>query len=289
MNNRNNTIYLILFIIGAALMACEKEIDLDLGTPNQQLVVEGRIERAVGSTPEINRLQVRLTLLADFFANVPAPPATGATVWVTTPGGNLYDYQEAEPGLYVTNGLVAQAGQTYTLHIEWLGQSYQATETVSPVPPIDAIYQVFEEENLFEDGGLKVAIDFQDMAGVPNYYFWETYVNDTLRVLPDPGNSRNLIAKDEFFDGQTIEGYFPNEELVVTPGQQVVVRQIGLSEQAYQYYFLLFDQAGKTGQLIDTPPATVRGNVRNLTDAQNKPLGYFFAAEVAELNILITE
>ena len=77
--------------------------------------------------------------------------------------------------------------------------------------------------------------------------------------------------------------------MVIEVGNEVTIKQIGLSETAFDYYFLLFDQAGKTGQLIDTPPATIRGNIRNVTNPDNYPLGYFGASEISEMSILISE
>ena len=67
----------------------------------------------------------------------------------------------------------------------------------------------------------------------------------------------------------------------------LTVKQLGLTENAFNYYFTLFDQAAKTGALIDTPPIPVRGNIRNVTNPDNYALGYFFACEVATGTLII--
>ena len=280
-----NLIFIVILVFG--LFSCDQETTVDLGDPVERLVVEGRIELVEGV--EDHRHEITLSRIGDFFQNQETPRAAGAEVWVTNVAGDRFDYLEEEQGYYINSDLIPQVNETYVLHIIWEGQEFEATETLIGVPSIDDIYQQFEEGNLFEDEGIKIAIDFTDPAGEDNYYFWETFLDGELQILPDPGNKNNLIAEDEFFDGNQIEGYFPNEEAVFDPGNEVLVRQIGLSENAYIYYFTLFDQAGKTGALIDTPPIPVRGNIRNITNPNNYALGYFFASEVAEAVHIVEE
>lgn len=270
-----------------ALFACTKEVSLDLGEVPLKLVVEGSLEVIDGEVPEVQTL--KLSLLGDFFKNEAPRPATGAEVWVQDEQGNRYAYTENAGGIYECNSLTELTSNEYSLRIIWEAQEYVATEVMSPVAEIEGIHQIFEEETLFEDGGIKVAIDFTDPENEENFYYWETWVDGQQFIMPDPGNSQSLIASDEFFDGNQIQGYLPNSESVVTPGQEVLIRQIGISKNAFDYYFLLFDQTGRTGQLVDTPPAPVRGNIRNLSDPENHPLGYFNVNQVSEKRILITE
>ncbi len=276
----NRTYSLTLILLGAVFFSCDTETTVDLETPNQRLVVEGRIEWQSSSNEQNHK--ITLSTIGDFFKNETTPRATGADVWVTNSNNERYEFQEITGGEYVNNTLIPQLNAVYTLHIIWNSQEYEAVETLMPVAPIDSIYQRFEEGNIFEDEGIKIAIDFIDPVSEDNYYFWETYRNGALQVLPDPGNKNNLIAKDEFFDGRKIEGYIPNEETVFAPGEEVLVKQLALSENAYDYYFILFDQAAKTGALIDTPPVPVRGNIQNISDPDNYALGYFYASQVSE-------
>ena len=187
------------------------------------------------------------------------------------------------------NDFKAEVGNTYTLDIFWNEAHYQAIETVVECPPLDRVYQKFEEENTFEDGGLKLAIDFTDPVGRPNYYFWELHVDGENILRVDPGNSGNVIAKDDLFDGQQIRGYLPNEERVFEPGEVVIVKQIGLSEQAYDFYFQIFEQTGQTGAFIDVPPAMINGNIVNLTDKENYALGYFSASQTDTQQYIVQE
>lgn len=279
----------LAFYISLLLTGCDEEVDVTLPPTPDRLIVEGRVEKIKGVTDYEQR--ITLSLLNDFFDQSQTPRVSDATVEVRDSQGNIYSYihNESTPGQYVNTQLRGETGETYTLSILWNGQVFEATETLKSVPELEAVYQQFEEENVFEDGGIKVAIDFTDPAGEDNYYFWELFSGGVNTIQADPGNSGNVIAKDEFWDGQKIEGYFPNEEKAFTPGDEVVIRHIGISEATYDYLFLLFEQTGQTGQLIDVPPALIRGNIRNLTDPDNFAMGYFGASEVDERALVIIE
>ncbi|MCY7353098.1 MAG: DUF4249 domain-containing protein [Cytophagaceae bacterium] len=63
----------------------------------------------------------------------------------------------------------------------------------------------------------------------------------------------------------------------------VEIRQLALTAGAYRYYKLLDDQTQKTGSLVDTPPAPLVGNVRNLTNEREHVIGYFTASGVFQV------
>ena len=284
MKTKTSVVLLLSIIL---LTACEKEITLTLPSPENQLVVEGRLERVQGQSTQ--RHTIILSKVNDYFDNEQTPRVTDAIVTVREPSGvtHAFVHGTAKPGTYVNTTLVPTDELTYTLHIEWNNELYEATETFTNVAEIERIYQQFEEENLFEDGGIKVAIDFTDPSGTGDNYLWELFLDGENVLVPDPGNSGNIVATDKFFDGETVEGYFPNEEKVFTPGQQVLVRQIGISRNQYDYLFILLEQTGQTGQLIDVPAAPIRGNVRNLTNPGKPALGYFGVSEISEKLIII--
>ncbi|TAE34550.1 MAG: DUF4249 domain-containing protein [Cytophagales bacterium] len=58
----------------------------------------------------------------------------------------------------------------------------------------------------------------------------------------------------------------------------VELRQFNLTADAYQYRLLLNDQVKNKGSLADTPPASLVGNIRNVTNASEKVVGHFSVA-----------
>ncbi|MGH1366451.1 MAG: DUF4249 domain-containing protein [Calditrichia bacterium] len=278
--------YICIFALGGAFFSCETIVDLDLPQNQQRLVVEGRIEKILGENSGYQ--QIRLSLTEDFFNDQLPPAASNAMVSVIDENGRSWEFSESEtePGLYTTDSLFAEIEIQYTLSILYNGETYEGRETLHAVPPIDSIYQVFVEENEFEDEGIRARINYRDPINAENFYLWEQYADGQLQLLPDPGNKFNLIASDEFYDGQQIVGYEPNEEAVLEPGQTVQIKQIAISKQTYDYYYIIFEQTA-SGELFDPPPATIRGNVVNITNSENYALGYFSAAEVSSQSLTI--
>lgn len=281
---RRGSIALAAALGATAIGGCERVVEPDLASGPVRLVVEARVER-VREAPT-GRQRIRLTTTAPFTADGEPPPARGARVEIADDAGTVVRLEEstAEPGVYLTDALVAEVGRRYTLRIDFEGDRYEASDRLTAVPPIDSLYFQFERANIaVGDSGFRAAIDYTDPPGRRNFYLWEQLVDGEPQIIPDPGNRFRVIRNDDFFDGAAITGYQPYDEAVIEPGEQVLVRQVALSEASYRFYFALFEQAaGDGGSPFAVPPATVRGNVANRTSPERYPLGYFVAAEVAE-------
>jgi len=265
----------ILAVLAAG--ACTRIVDLDVEEGPRLLVVEGRVE--LGAPLQ----RVRLTT-TDVASSDTAPPrATGALVEIGDELGTRHALFESAPGLYETGDLIPRVGGTYTLRVTWQGERYEAVTDLVGGPPIDSLYFVYVEEGLAQgDSGYRAVIDYTDPPGVPNWYLWELWVNGVRRVAIDPGNRFRVISSDEYYDGGRVVGYQPFDEEVVDPGDAVTLRQIAMTEPAYRYWFTLFEQTAPGGGPFSTPPASLRGNVANLTDPGHRALGWFLAGEVHE-------
>ncbi|MFN9500018.1 MAG: DUF4249 domain-containing protein [Chryseotalea sp.] len=278
---------LFILILAVILTSCDKEITLKLPASPNLLVVEAQLELVKG---KVNQKQsVKLSTLGNYFDNVQTPRVNNAIVTISDSKGNTYELlkEEGTQGIYSTVNLIPEKDVEYTLNITWNGQEYTAKEKLVSVPEIENIYQIFEEENQFEDEGIKVSIDFTDPANETNYYFWELLQNGKNSIIPDPGNSQNLIASDKLFNGKSIVGYLPSEEKVFNPGDLALVRQIGISKAYYDYLFLLFEKNGQTGQLFDIPPSGIKGNIINKVNPDIEALGYFSVVEIDEKTLTI--
>jgi hypothetical protein len=271
----------LLVVASVMLTACERVVDLDLPEGTRRLVVEGRLERVIGSVSP--HQVIRLSTTSPYFADDVQPPASGASVRVTDESGHTVTFAEAEPGQYVTDELTVVVGMRYTLHITWGGEDYQASEVAQGVAPILDLYFDPPKPGRFSgEEGVRATIDLEDPAGVENYYLWDQFI-DGVRVLgPDSTFRYRVVAYDDAFDGLAIRGFQPYEGIDIPPGAMVLMRQVGLSKDMYRYYFALSDQVSSDGSPFAVPPSSVRGNVANLSDALHYPLGYFHAAEVAE-------
>jgi len=74
----------------------------------------------------------------------------------------------------------------------------------------------------------------------------------------------------------------PYEEAVVGPSVEVEIRQYALSRETFDFIrAVLAQSATGAGTPFAVPPASIRGNVSNITNPSRRALGQFFAAEVA--------
>ena len=284
-----------LTILGAALlltMGCERVVDITVPTMATRLVVSARLELVRGSPSNgapSGRQVITLSTSAPYFETAGPPPARGAEVRVTDSRGmtTVFREQASAPGVYVTDSLVPVLHRRYTLRIRWNNESYEGSDSLLPVAPIDSFYFVertglFAPPDVAREPGPRATIDFRDPSGVENYYVWDQFVDGKRLVEADTAFRYRPMERDAFFNGALVRGYQPYSGVVLRPGQTVRLRHMSLSEQGYRFYLALNNVTLGDGSPFSTPPASVRGNVANLTRPGAPALGYFLLAEVDE-------
>ncbi|HEX4934609.1 MAG TPA: DUF4249 domain-containing protein [Gemmatimonadaceae bacterium] len=272
-----------LFATLSLLTACERVVDVDLATGDRLLVVEGRLEKVQGEAAVAQR--IRLTTTDAYFSNSAPPAATGATVRVTDDAGATLRFtpSPAEPGTYVSPPFAAQVGRRYTLHVTWEGDQYQGSDVLHAVSSIDSLYFAERNNVIGPREGLRATIDTYDPGNERNYYLWDQLVDGVRLIAADSAFKARIIANDDLVQGKPVRQFQPYGGMVVTPGQVVTVRQVGLSEDGYRYYVALTDQVTNNGSPFAVATASVRGNVANRTRPSRRALGYFMAGEVSEV------
>lgn len=102
---------------------------------------------------------------------------------------------------------------------------------------------------------------------------WDIFYNSDIVVFDDQSTNGNpishkIVAQIPFYQ------YAPC---------LVEIRQIGLTQAAYQYYKILQDQTQNTGGLADTPPSPPLGNMHNVANSKELIVGYFSAGAVSSV------
>lgn len=277
-------------VLGAALLltaGCERVVDITVPTMATRLVVTGRLELVRGAPSE--RQIITLTTSAPYFAPEGPPPARGAQVEVTDSRGvtTLFREQASLPGVYITDSLVPVLNRRYTLRVRWNNETYEGSDSLLPVAPIDSFYfrertGLFAPPDVAREPGPRATIDFRDPPGVENYYVWDQFVDGQRLVTADTAFRFRPMERDAFFNGALVRGYQPYSGVALRSGQTVRIRHMSLSAQGYRFYLSLNNVALSDGSPFSTPPASLRGNMANLTRPETPALGYFLAAEVDE-------
>ena len=299
-----------LFLVGLlALSSCVDEISLTPTSQAEFLVVDGVLNYT--NTVDSQDLAIRLSYSKNTFTR--PVPLSKAKMNIVVNEKDSYPFVEREEGwYYLTNKDIFQVGASYRLQFQVGSNNYESSvEVLADSVPIQKTYA---EVNAAGPASKAFEI-FVDMADVPqkkNYYRWAitqweaqnyclycyrrtrapeacsedlyaiegevisrnppcaTNCYDIIRLTP------NNAISDVFFDGKNLLkkpiGYVP---YIFTSACLVEVKQSSLTPQYFAFLEILKTQAETTGGLADTPAALLVGNIKNLTNPQEKIVGYF--------------
>lgn len=271
---RSVALFALLLTLG--MQSCTDVIDVEVPTAPARLVIEASIDWHKGTLG--NFQQIKLSSSTPFFDNQQTNMVTGALVKVTDDSdGTVFLFQDENNGSYSTSEFIPKLGHSYTLQIDYDGETYIANETLIAVAPIDSVFQ--STDNGFDNNALEVNVLFTDPVDEVNFYLAKFQrQGDLFPTLFD--------IKDEFTNGNEIKIIYEkldNEdagEFEFEPGDVVDISLNGISSQYYDYIRLLIQQSGNTGNVFSTIPAEIKGNCINLTNPDHYAFGYFRLTEV---------
>lgn len=261
-----NIFYLLCLF---TLVSCEDVIDLDLPAAQSKLVIDASIKWQKGTTG--NAQTIKLSTTTGFYDSV-IPTVSGAIVFVTNSSNTIFTFTEsaANTGLYNCIDFIPVINENYTLTVQLNGETYMATEKLYATPTIESIQQTTVQG--FSGDEIQVKFFYQDNGLEDNNYLIGFKYSGV--VYPEYG-----ALKDEFFQGNQMFGFYTNPDL--KSGDELFMRLQGISLRYYTYLDKIISlSGGNGGSPFATPPATVKGNIVNQTNAQNYPLGYFNLSEI---------
>ena len=287
-----------------ALVGCEDVIDVELQDTETRLVVNGLLR--VDFSEEFVPVEIRVSETTNFFDdNVPTQLDDNAVIFYGQPNPDAPEIlnnfassslTELDPGsgVYVpdpsfdgdqrirTSSILPNT--VFILIMQHKGRRFAARTPFSFAVPIDNLEQ--GDDTLFDEDDVELKITITDTPDVENYYVFDFQEGDFLAL------------DDQFIDGQEFEfSYFPERDLEV--GEELEVSILGADQQFFNYMDLLVEQTQDDGGVFETPAATVRGNVFDVTGLDNNllfdnvnrpddfPLGYFAVVQEFKRNITI--
>ncbi|MCG9793254.1 DUF4249 domain-containing protein [Flavobacterium algicola] len=260
-------LFLSLFTL-LFLYSCEEVIDVDLTTADPKLVVEATIKWKKGTTGKEQRIKLSTTTS---YYSTEIPVVSGATITVKNSTNTTFNFTEVgTTGEYVCYNFIPKIEEVYTLTVISKGETYTATETLKSVAPITEV----EQKN---DGGItgkdiQIKTYFTDPVLETNYYLYQySYTGKIKQTF--------YADEDSYFQGNRFFSLSQNDELEI--GDEVSIVHYGISKTYYNYMNILIGIAGGGGGgPFQAPPATVRGNIINVTDKDNYALGFFSLSEI---------
>ena len=278
--------YAVLLVI--CICGCEDVIDIDTPSEPPRLIVNALMR--VDTTQPFIPVKVRVSSTNNFFEEIP----------VTALERILIIAEYAEDGLVLGTGfsnlaeLVPGSGEyfpdptfstdqriptsateldiLYTLIIDHEDRRYAAQTRYVPAVPITQLS--LGTETLFDEDETEVIVTFTDDPERDNFYVFDFDFDEYL------------VTEDEFYKGQEFEfSYFYDRRF--EPGTTLEISILGADRTFYDYMAKLLEQTEESQFAFQTPAATVRGNVFDITGLDNIdifdnverpgvfPLGYF--------------
>ncbi len=269
---------ILILILSIALTSCQDVIDVAVPTDNPRLIIDALV-RVDESEPE-TKIQVRASISSSFFGTL--EPASLERITLSNESGEpALTLTETGPGsgIYQTySNLAFLKSGTLQLFILHNGQSYLARTQYVPSSPIDSLEQ--GDGTLFEGNETEIIVTFTDAPNRTDFYLFDFDFGEYL------------VSEDTFYPGQPFKfSYFYDEELEAS--MEVNVSIIGVDKTFYNYMNQLIAQSSGGDQgPFQTPAATVRGNIINVTETNtsiedNYALGYFAVCQSFESSLTI--
>ena len=280
------------FILGLLFICisfgCEDVIEVEAPGEAPRLIVDGLIR--VDTTQPYLPIRIKVTETNSFFEEIPVTELERIVILVQEeedgmfgptgdvilkefiPGSGIYEPDTVNVDERVPTAAIENDKLLYSLIIEHKGRKYIAQTRYVPTVPIDNLEQ--GTGTLFEGDETEVLVTFTDVPDRRDYYLFDFDFNEYL------------VTEDEFYQGQQFQfSYFYDRELA--PGRQIEVSIMGADQEFYNYMARIIEQTEQDFGFFETPRATVRGNVFDITGLDNItvldntdrpddfPLGYF--------------
>ena len=286
------------------LLSCEDVIEVDLAEPEARLVINGIVR--VDPNQEFAPVEIRATESSGFFGENQITQLESAVILIGERdpddpfsrrfGTAVLVEQEPGTGVYIPSYIPGtdtddrirteffNSNTEFFLVVEHKGRRYAGQTFYSSTVQIDNLEQ--GDDTLFDEDDIELKITITDVPEEENYYVF------------DFGEGEFLALDDQFIDGQEFEfSYFLERDL--EPGEELEVKLLGAGQQFFNYIDLLVEQTENDGGVFETPAATVRGNMFDVTgldnveifDNVNRPnsfaLGYFAVVQEVKVRIVI--
>ena len=297
------TILSCIFTI-IAFSSCVEEIPFKTDSGDNLLIVSGSFT---------NSDEPQEVVLQKTAAYGTAPkPVLGAGVIVKNSKGEIGRYQEKSDGKYVLQPKILRGvvGESYRLEVETNGQTYESeAETMAAVIQPDSIFWEFGRETVLTNDGLSRSFDVVNVfVSTPlksenkdAYLRWQMVGAFQFTTLPEcsPFKTTTTCYFSKQMNPQIIQVASSKEFKVARTNKLRVgfesigpaytflekhyftLFQYSISEKANDYWQKVNILANQNGSIFDAIPASVKGNVSNKNNKNEKVLGYFEVSAVA--------
>ena len=249
------------------IFSCKKVINVDINNASSQVVILGDVTNAPGP------YNISVSSTVNFSAGNNFPPLSGALVTISDNHGLNDSLSEVSPGVYATHTFWhGQPGNTYTLIVSSSGKKYSAISTMPQMVNLDSV----GFQHSIRRGGklvIEAVANFQDPAGISNYYQFAESINDTVL-------NKVFIFPDRLSDGKYISQALDDDSTDLQIGNQLTFSMYCIDQKVYQYLFEL-------RQLLDSNPFNEATPANPDSNISGGALGYFSAHTIQTKRLVV--
>ncbi len=289
--------------------SCIEPIEFDTSSEPARLVVEGFISDVPANNrvvfqPESRFFKVKLSLSSPV-SNLRDQTINDAFVSIVDDTGDSFDYTPMGEGEYelVNDEFSALQGRSYHLRVVLPdGRTFESVpEMLHPSQAgglvkyrVDNRFVISDLNNTTEElKGITVSTGVPvNVNNEPYYYYWEITPSWVFKaaLLPDNHPFKTCWVTNKYFfkdivlqkDRNGQGGYDKDLFFVEVPNNPriqfdftVLIKQFSLTKRAFEFREDLRKQNESVGSIFDPPPFSIRGNLFNVNDPDDRVLGYF--------------
>lgn len=269
----------ILALSAVSLSSCEDSIDLDLGAPVEQLVIDAVIDQTTDTQ------FVHITKSIAYLNNGNYTGVQVDTVGILDTSSNTFhNFTYKGNGWYyfVPAPNTFNFGNAYQLIVRDGADTYFSQSTLNSPTTVDSFTSDFSNFIPFNGGeGNFVTLWSKDKPGKGDYYWFKLYRNDSIQL----SKSDIRVA----IDNSTTPGGNGDGDLFIIPirqnftnrpyksGETARVEILSITAEMYLYLNLINTQLNNEG-LFAVPPSNVPSNIVCINNQDKKLLGFFCMA-----------
>lgn len=246
-----------ILILISTVTACTKTITPALNTAPAQLIIQGAVSDTAGP------YYVSIVQSVGFYSENVYPGVSGAAITIKDSTTGLRDsLTEVSSGLYVTHMLLQGIpGHIYILNVDLNGKIFSASSTMPQPVLLDSV--TFDTS---DNKQIRAIANYQDPAGIVNYYKYSTVINGVL-------DKRFQTFEDRLSDGRYIQDKMDDDSSEIRRNDVVQLSLVGIDKAVYTF----LSQAENIAYANDNQaaPATPTSNITGGC------LGYFSAQTVS--------
>ncbi|WP_337044454.1 DUF4249 domain-containing protein [Emticicia sp. 17c] len=290
---------ILAIVTGLVIGSCVSPYEVNLPSNLKIMVVDA-------SLTDIDDTQtIRISETNNFFKNIYNTPVSNLNVQIIIDGKETIGLNETRAGVYALPFMFrVQPGTTYKLRFQKQdGTIYESTEEkTTRAPAIDKIFDEFEAEGI-KEGEKRLAanyvyVDFKDNPDEDNNYVWTWKLWEKQTICHTDyydfycdskcweilTNKNFNVFSDVYSNGKPVYGKLIGKIPYYSfDGALLEITQQSVSAQAYRYFKLMSEQTQTSGTLVDTPPAPLIGNIKNISNPSEPVTGIFSVTSAVRL------